>query len=123
MRAKTRKKIATWLSYLCLLLASFIALFPVYWTITTSIKQRDDTFVFPPKFISFTPTMKNYDAIFATRGFWPGSLITSQSLTPSMPSLSRSLTAPWPLPNGLHVARTMRGMSARELRHVDCIAS
>jgi ABC-type glycerol-3-phosphate transport system permease component len=64
------------LSYLCLLLASFIALFPVYWTITTSIKQRDDTFVFPPKFISFTPTMKNYDAIFATRGFWQTCLNT-----------------------------------------------
>jgi multiple sugar transport system permease protein len=70
MKTKTRKQLANGLSYLGLLLASFIALFPVYWTISTSIKQRDDTFVFPPKFFSFVPTMKNYDAIFNTRGFW-----------------------------------------------------
>ena len=70
MKSKTRKNLANALSYFGLLLASFIALFPVYWTISTSIKQRDDTFVFPPKFISFVPTMKNYVAIFDTRGFW-----------------------------------------------------
>ena len=70
MKSKTRKNLANTLSYFLLLLASFIALFPVYWTISTSIKQRDDTFVFPPKFVSFVPTMKNYAAIFDTRGFW-----------------------------------------------------
>lgn len=70
MRARTRNRLINALSYLGLLLASLIALFPVYWTVSTSIKQRDDTFVFPPKFISFTPTWKNYEAIFATRGFW-----------------------------------------------------
>jgi multiple sugar transport system permease protein len=70
MRTRTRKQLVNGLSYFSLLLASFIALFPVYWTVTTSIKQRDDTFVFPPKFISFVPTMKNYEAIFNTRGFW-----------------------------------------------------
>ena len=52
MRTGTRKLLANGLSYAGLLLASFIALFPVYWTVSTSIKQRDDTFVFPPKFIS-----------------------------------------------------------------------
>ncbi len=70
MTARTRKLLSSALSYLVLLVASFIALFPVYWTVSTSIKQRDDTFVFPPKFISFEPTLKNYDAIFNTRGFW-----------------------------------------------------
>ena len=70
MKTKTRKQITNAFSYLGLVLASFIALFPVYWTISTSLKQRDDTFVFPPKFFSFVPTLKNYEAIFNTRGFW-----------------------------------------------------
>ncbi len=70
MRTKARKRLAGGLSYLVLLLAAFVALFPVYWTVSTSIKQRDDTFVFPPKFFNFEPTLKNYSAIFETRGFW-----------------------------------------------------
>ena len=76
MKAGSRKHLANGLSYLALLIASLIALFPVYWTVTTSIKQRDDTFVFPPKFVSFTPTIKNYEAIFNTRGFWQTCLNT-----------------------------------------------
>lgn len=70
MKTRARKRLASGLSYLVLFLASFIALFPVFWTVSTSIKQRDDTFVFPPKFFNFEPTLKNYDAIFNTRGFW-----------------------------------------------------
>ncbi len=70
MKAKVLQRWSNGLSYFILLLSSFIALFPVYWTVSTSIKQRDDTFVFPPKFVNFVPTLKNYDAIFNTRGFW-----------------------------------------------------
>ncbi|MBZ0261144.1 MAG: carbohydrate ABC transporter permease [Hyphomicrobiales bacterium] len=76
MKARTQRKIAIGLSYFGLLVASFIALFPVYWTVTTSIKQRADTFVFPPKFFDFEPTMKNYVAIFETRGFFQTCLNT-----------------------------------------------
>jgi multiple sugar transport system permease protein len=71
MNAKNRRlMVNTASSYLILIVSCFIALFPVYWTVTTSIKQRGDTFVFPPKFFNFDPTMKNYVAIFDTRGFW-----------------------------------------------------
>lgn len=70
MKTRLGKQFGNLLTYLGLLLASFIALFPVFWTVTTSIKQRDDTFVFPPKFVNFSPTWKNYEAIFNTRGFW-----------------------------------------------------
>lgn len=65
-----RRKLGSGLSYLVLFFASFIALFPVFWTVSTSIKQRSDTFVFPPKFFRFEPTLKNYIAIFEARGFW-----------------------------------------------------
>lgn len=70
MRNAMRRKLGSGLSYLVLFIASFIALFPVFWTVSTSIKQRSDTFVFPPKFFRFEPTLKNYIAIFEARGFW-----------------------------------------------------
>jgi multiple sugar transport system permease protein len=67
---RARRRIGIILSYATLLLATFIALFPVFWTVSTSIKQREDSFVLPPKFFDFVPTAKNYEAIFATRGVW-----------------------------------------------------
>lgn len=70
MKHSLRRRLGWVLSYLVLVLASLIALFPVFWTVSTSVKQRSDTFVFPPKFLSFDPTLKNYAAIFETRGFW-----------------------------------------------------
>ena len=76
MKTRARKRVVNGLSYLGLLCATFIALFPVFWTVSTSIKQRDDTFAFPPKFFNFEPTLKNYAAIFETRGFWQTCLNT-----------------------------------------------
>lgn len=57
-------------SYAVLLIATFFAMFPIFWTISTSIKARVDTFVLPPKFISFSPTFKNYQLLFQLDGFW-----------------------------------------------------
>jgi multiple sugar transport system permease protein len=65
----TRRRIGNAVSYAILLVAAFVALFPLFWTLSTSIKTRNDTFVLPPKFLSFEPTWKNYIAIFETRGF------------------------------------------------------
>ena len=58
------------LCHALLLIAAFVALFPLFWTLSTSIKQRADTFALPPRFLDFVPTWKNYLAIFATDGFW-----------------------------------------------------
>jgi ABC-type glycerol-3-phosphate transport system permease component len=68
-RTRRRKLLGDALSYGLLGIAVFLALFPLFWTISTSIKQRADTFVLPPKFFSFEPTFKNYLAIFNTAGF------------------------------------------------------
>jgi multiple sugar transport system permease protein len=57
-------------SYLILLLATVFSLFPIFWTISTSIKTRIDTFTLPPKFFTFTPTLKNYQSLFQYDGFW-----------------------------------------------------
>jgi ABC-type glycerol-3-phosphate transport system permease component len=69
MRRATKARIGKAVSYTILLLAAFVALFPLFWTLSTSIKTRNDTFILPPKFFSFEPTWKNYAAIFDTRGF------------------------------------------------------
>ncbi|MDH3292923.1 MAG: carbohydrate ABC transporter permease [Acidimicrobiia bacterium] len=41
-----------------------IALFPVFWTLSTSVKNRVDTFANPPRFFDFVPTWKNYQNLF-----------------------------------------------------------
>ncbi|MFN0114238.1 MAG: carbohydrate ABC transporter permease [Paracoccaceae bacterium] len=69
MNRSTRRRIGNAVSFAILILAVFVALFPLFWTLSTSIKTRNDTFVLPPKFLSFEPTWKNYAAIFDTRGF------------------------------------------------------
>lgn len=58
------------LSYAILLIAVFISLFPIFWTISTSIKTRIDTFTLPPKFFNFSPTLKNYQSLLQYDGFW-----------------------------------------------------
>jgi multiple sugar transport system permease protein len=69
--------------YAVLALAAFVALFPLFWTVSTSVKVRNDTFTLPPKFLSFEPTAKNYAAIAEARGFggilWNTILITAAS--------------------------------------------
>lgn len=59
------------LSYSLLILASFLSLFPLFWTVSTSIKNRVDTYTLPPKFFDFTPTLKNYSSLFSLDDFWP----------------------------------------------------
>lgn len=58
-----------WASYSVLTVAVGAALFPVFWTVSTSIKDRIDTFAEPPKFVRFTPTAKNYRSLFAKEEF------------------------------------------------------
>ena len=37
-------------AHVALVVASIAALFPIYWTVATSLKNRIDTFANPPKF-------------------------------------------------------------------------
>lgn len=57
-------------SYGILLVAVFISIFPIFWTVSTSIKNRVDTFTLPPKFFNFSPTLKNYQSLLQYDGFW-----------------------------------------------------
>ncbi len=57
------------LSYALLLFAAFVALFPVFWTLSTSIKQRADTFALPPRFFDFVPDLEELPGDLRDRGF------------------------------------------------------
>ena len=57
-------------AYVLLVLAVTAALFPLFWTFSTSIKNRIASFAMPPRFFNFTPTLKNYRKLFATDSFW-----------------------------------------------------
>ena len=56
-------------SYLVLTVASIIALFPILWTMSTSLKQIVDALSIPPKFVWFHYTLHNYTKLFHTPGF------------------------------------------------------
>jgi multiple sugar transport system permease protein len=52
-----------------ILLALLMALAPIYWMITISLKTEVDQFASPPKWFSFTPTLQHYYDAFVTRSF------------------------------------------------------
>ena len=49
--------------------ALIIALAPVYWMLTISLKKEVDQFAVPPKWFSFSPTLQHYIDAFVTRSF------------------------------------------------------
>ncbi len=56
-------------SYAILIGATLVALFPLFWTVSTSVKRRVDSYANPPKFVRFEPTAKNYRTLFETPEF------------------------------------------------------
>jgi multiple sugar transport system permease protein len=52
-----------------LVLALGLALAPVYWMITISLKIEVDQFAIPPKWFWFAPTLQHYYEAFVTRSF------------------------------------------------------
>jgi len=56
-------------SYAVLAIASAVALFPLFWTVSTSIKSRRDSYAVPPRFVDFEPTGKNYRQLFEDDSF------------------------------------------------------
>ena len=59
------KRLATYL----LILAAVLAIAPVYWLLTISLKSEVDQFASPPAWVSFTPTLEHYIDAFVTRSW------------------------------------------------------
>jgi multiple sugar transport system permease protein len=57
------------LKYLLLLFALLVALAPVYWMLTISLKSEVDQFATPPRWFLFDPTLEHYADAFLARSF------------------------------------------------------
>src|SRR5262249_49146686 len=56
-------------SYLTIVAASLVAIAPVYWMVTISLKHEIDQFATPPRWFSFSPTLEHYTDAFVNRSF------------------------------------------------------
>lgn len=63
---KTLKSVAL---FLALMIPLLFILFPIYWTITTSLKFKQDIMVLVPQYIPHRLTLAHYVEIFARSGF------------------------------------------------------
>jgi multiple sugar transport system permease protein len=57
------------LKYLVVVIALLLALAPVYWMVTISLKREIDQFAVPPPWFSFAPTWEHYIDAFLNRSF------------------------------------------------------
>jgi multiple sugar transport system permease protein len=56
----TQRRLERALTYLGLLLATFLFLLPLFWMLNTSLKARFQVFVYPPEWLPATPQWSNY---------------------------------------------------------------
>ena len=47
-----------------LIIASFLFLLAIYWTIFTSFKPPQEVLTYPPRFITTKPTLMQYEKLF-----------------------------------------------------------
>jgi len=62
-----RRLVRLFLKYIILLVAAFVVLFPFVWMVSSSFKQPDLVFAWPPKLLPTAPTLENFV------GAWNGS--------------------------------------------------
>lgn len=55
--------------YTLVFIALVVALLPVYWAVTISLKNEKDQFAVPPLWVGFKPTLAHYRDAFIERGF------------------------------------------------------
>lgn len=56
-------------AYVLMVLAAIVALFPIYWTVLTSFRERVDIFAKPPKLFGGPYTLENYRQVLADGQF------------------------------------------------------
>ncbi len=62
-------KLALYARHIALGAAVVVAVAPVYWMVTISLKSEVDQFATPPRWFDFTPTLAHYYDAFLTRSF------------------------------------------------------
>jgi multiple sugar transport system permease protein len=64
------RKLKKTLAYLGLSLVAIVSLFPLYWTIATSLKTKGHIFVIPPEWIPNPASLEGYRLLFTQMPFW-----------------------------------------------------
>jgi len=68
-RTGAPSRLGIWSRYLLLAVAVFVAITPVYWMVTISLKTEIDQFAVPPRWVRFSPTFAHYYDAFLSRAF------------------------------------------------------
>lgn len=63
MNKKNKNQIKNLVIYLLLLVVVFIAVFPFFWMVSSSFKDRSEIFTYPPVWIARDPTTKGYSEL------------------------------------------------------------
>lgn len=63
-------------AYVLMVLAALTALFPIYWTVLTSLRTRVEIFAKPPSLFGGELTLDNYSQVLADGQFWTSLSIT-----------------------------------------------
>lgn len=71
--------------YALLAVAVVVAVAPVYWMLTISIKTEVDQFASPPRWFDFSPTLAHYIDAFSTRSF--GSFLLTSAIVAALSTL------------------------------------
>lgn len=70
-RMEKRRSRIQWMKSVVAWIIALIYLFPVYWMVATSLKDKSETFSQPPHFIPHSPTFESYQAAFSPEyGVW-----------------------------------------------------
>lgn len=68
-RHARQAKLMRWAKYFFLGVSLIVAIAPVYWMVTISLKSEVDQFASPPRWLHFAPTLAHYADAFFTRSF------------------------------------------------------
>jgi multiple sugar transport system permease protein len=89
MSGQSMTRLVGWAKYGLLGAAMVVAVAPVYWMVTISLKSEVDQFASPPRWVGFAPTLAHYYDAFVSRSF--GRYLTT-SLTVALLSTACALT-------------------------------
>ena len=69
--AEKRRRRQRWTKSVIAWIVALVYLFPVYWMVTTSLKDKVETFSQPPHIVPYAPTLDSYRAAFSPEyGVW-----------------------------------------------------
>jgi multiple sugar transport system permease protein len=66
VRHRTRKTLASVLTYIAILVMLLIPFFPLYWMVNTSFKDLGAVFAMPPQWLPLKPTLDNFKNVLAS---------------------------------------------------------